>query len=168
VPEDAPTRKIATVNPNAPVRLDENGDALTVYYRGGRELAQVSTQQNDVVQKQDPPAAWLVVVTGPGKGQCLMVIHGANSLGRGAGSRIRMDFGDQRIARYQHAVVTYDPMARQFHLQNGGGRQLTYLNGQPVLTPQHLRHGDHIKIGATTLRFIAVCGEDFDWTEWDD
>ncbi len=56
------------------------------------------------------------------------------------------------------------PETRKFYLQQGEGNQLTYLEGQPVLTPTQLAAGNQIRLGDTVLRFVPLCGKDFDWT----
>ena len=37
------------------------------------------------------------------------------------------------------------------------------LNGKPVLSTEELANGDLVRIGETTLKFVALCGEDFTW-----
>lgn len=113
----------------------------------------------------DPVAGWLVVVAGPGKGRVCKLGYGTNSLGRGDGARVRLDFGDERISRENHAALTYDPRGRKFYLQHGGGVNLTYLGDAPVLTPTLLEPMQDICIGDTTLRFVPFCGPDFDWQD---
>ena len=56
-------------------------------------------------------------------------------------------------------------IARQtkFFLGHGGKSNLVRLNGRPVLSTEELSHGDAIRIGETTLKFIALCGDDFNW-----
>ena len=112
---------------------------------------------------QDPPVGFLMVVAGPGKGAALQVGYGVNSIGRGVGQRISVDFGDDRISRENHAAITYDDQSRTFYVQHGGGVTLTYLRDEPLLTPQKLNDRDLIKIGDTALMFIAVCAQEFDW-----
>ena len=112
----------------------------------------------------DPVVGWLVV-EGPGKGRAVRLGYGSNSIGRGATDRIKLDFGDDQISRNSHAVVTYDPRGRQFYVQHGGGTNLTYLGGQPVLAPTELPALSHISIGHTVLRFVPLCGAEFDWQD---
>lgn len=113
----------------------------------------------------DPVVGWLVVVEGPGKGQAMPLGYGSNSLGRGANERVKLDFGDDQISRNGHAVVTYDPRGRKFYVQHGGGTNLTYLGDQPVLSPTELPALSHISIGHTVLRFVPLCGVEFDWQD---
>jgi hypothetical protein len=114
---------------------------------------------------KDPVAGFLAIISGPGRGSVSMLHYGKNSIGRDVSQRIALDHGDSRISRENHCTVTYDPVTRKFHLQHGEGNQLTYLEGQPVLAPTLLTAGNLIRVGDTELRFVPLCGKDFDWTE---
>lgn len=142
---------------------DESRTRILAPSRHGAEAA--ALPQDDPMA--DPPAGWLVVVRGPGKGRTLTLGHGMNALGRGASARVRIDFGDQNISRANHARVAYDPRTRRWMLSHGDGSNLTYLNGNAVMDAVEMRSGASIQIGETTLRFQAFCGEDFDWRDVD-
>ena len=114
---------------------------------------------------EDPVVGWVVVIDGPGRGQARAVGYGMNGIGRGPTERISLEFGDDQMSRTGHAVLTYDPRSRKFFLQHGGGRNLTYLGDQTVLTPTEIESGADILIGRTRLRFIALCGPGFDWQD---
>ena len=114
---------------------------------------------------EDPVVGWLVIIDGPGQGRALNLGYGVNSLGRGATDRVNLNFGDSRISQSNHASVTYDPRGRRFYLQHGSGKNLTYLNEAPVLAPIELPASSHISLGDTTLRFVPLCGEAFDWQD---
>lgn len=116
----------------------------------------------------DPAVAWLVVVEGPGRGNHCPVYYGQNSIGRGADQRIRLGFGDVRIARDAHAYLIYDDVARKYYLRDNGKANLVRLNGSPVMTPMELKDRDRISIGETVLLFVPLCGENFDWLQSDD
>ena len=111
----------------------------------------------------DPPVGWLVVIAGPGQGAALTLGNGVNAIGRDASQRLTLDFGDEMISRVNHAQITYDPRGKKFYIQHGGGANLTYVNDEPVLAPRELTANTHIVLGATTLRFVPLCGEAFDW-----
>ncbi|PCH59962.1 MAG: hypothetical protein COC19_06505 [SAR86 cluster bacterium] len=113
----------------------------------------------------NPTVAWLAVVSGPGKGEILTLGYGANSIGRGGGDRVNLDFGDLQISRQEHATITYDPRGRKFYLQHGRGNNLTYLEQEPVLTPTQLTRNAQITLGDTILLFIPLCSADFDWQD---
>lgn len=160
---DAPTR---VVGEDRPAAAADNEQTRLV---GGRRRKEDEKRRQEQAQSadamDDPVVGWLVVVAGPGKGRALQLGYGANTLGRGNTDRVSLNFGDERISRSGHATVTYDPRGRRFYLQHGGGTNLTYLGEQPVLAPTELPALSHIILGDTTLRFVPLCGEDFDWQD---
>jgi hypothetical protein len=113
----------------------------------------------------EPVAGWVVVVNGPGRGGFKPVYVGMNSVGRDAGQRVCLNFGDETISREAHAYITYDEEQRCFFLQHGGKSNLVRLAGQPVLSPVELTANAMIRIGRTTLRFVPCCGTDFSWDD---
>lgn len=116
----------------------------------------------------DPPVGWLVVVRGPGKGRALTLGNGMNPIGRSAESRVRLDFGDDNISRANHARLVYEPRQRRWLLNHGDGTNLTYLNGEVVMSAVELQSGAEIQLGETSLRFQAFCSQEFDWPDVDD
>ena len=138
----------------------------TRHFRPGSDPAPPPTEASSTDDgMNDPTVGWLVVVDGPGMGQVCRLGYGVNSLGRGGKSRVKLDFGDGEISREDHATVTYDPKGRQYYIQHGGGMNLTYLDDEPVLAPTPLDALRHIVLGATTLRFVPLCGTEFDWQD---
>jgi len=113
----------------------------------------------------DPVVGWLVVLSGPGRGNARRLGYGQNSLGRDKGERVSLDFGDGSISRSKHAFVLYEPRKRQFYLRPGDGANLTYLNGDLLADSRPLNPSDVIEVGATKLRFVPLCGPDFDWED---
>ncbi len=112
----------------------------------------------------NPPAGWLVVLEGPGRGRSVEIGYGLNSVGRAAGQRIRLDFGDTHISRETHAHIVYDGRHRRFYVSHGDGENLTYLNGDLVLgEKRELKDRDEVQFGETKLMFVALCSEAFDW-----
>lgn len=107
-------------------------------------------------------AGWVVVVDGPGRGASRPVFFGLNSLGRGEDQTICINFGDKEVSR-THCQIAYDPRSNQFFISHGGGRNLTYLNNKPVLNTEALVDLDRIQLGTSTLIFVALCGEGFQW-----
>ena len=112
----------------------------------------------------DPVAGWLVVIDGPGKGASLAIGYGVNSVGRAPSNRIGLNFGDAKVSRDAHCNVIFEPKKRDFLVQNGGGKNLTYLDDDAVYQPTPIRSGQTIQIGDTYLRFMAFCGSDFAWS----
>ena len=76
---------------------------------------------------------------------------------------VRLDFGDTSISRNNHAAVAFDTEQSKFFLGHGGKSNLVRLNGKPVLSTEEMSNGDQIRIGETTLKFVALCGEEFTW-----
>lgn len=114
----------------------------------------------------DPVVGWVVVVDGKGRGKSLPLGNGNNAIGRASTSRVPLDFGDNEIHREGHAIITFDPLSREFYLQPGTGSSttnLTYLDGKVVLQPREIRTGQEIRLGSTKLRFVALCGAEFAW-----
>ena len=160
---DAPTQRMG--ENRAPANVGEEERTRLV---GGRRREDEERRQERTAEDRgmdDPVVGWLVVVEGPGKGRAVQLGYGSNSLGRGTTDRIKLNFGDEQISRSGHAVVTYDPRGRMFYVQHGGGTNLTYLGDQPVLAPTELPALSHISIGNTVLRFVPLCGAEFDWQD---
>ena len=88
-----------------------------------------------------------------------------SQIGRGDDQMVQLDFGDMGISRTNHAAIAFDDEAQQFLLGHGGKANIVRLNGRPVLSTEPLKHGDTIRIGETTLRFVAFCGEEFVWNK---
>jgi hypothetical protein len=149
--DDAPKTQIV----GARKRTEEKAEATGT--------APGSTDLTDPME--DPVVGWVVIVSGPGQGASLTLGYGMNSIGRAPTERISLDFGDPQISRTSHASITYDPRGKKYFINHGGGKNLTYLGEDPVLTPIELKGGEEVMIGDTTLRFVPFCGEDFDWRD---
>ena len=129
----------------------------TVLYRPGQRTADGPMA--------NPPAGWLVVIAGPGKGSVVTLGMGVNSIGRDRAADVSLDYGDTMISRTNHATITYDPRGRKFYVQHGGGNNLTYINDEPVLAPRELEPLMHVHMGVTVLRFVPLCGVGFAWED---
>ena len=109
------------------------------------------------------PVGWIVVVSGPGRGSTFALFNGVAQIGRGEDQAIKLDFGDTSISRNNHAAIAYDSERRVFFLGHGGKTNLVRLNDKPVLSTEEISSSNLIRIGETTLRFVGLCGADFDW-----
>ena len=148
-------------------------DPKTRIYRPGRTergeptaAPDAGTQADQSSAMDDPPVGWLVVVKGPGQGRFVALGNGSNSIGRDESERVRIDFGDETISRRGHSTITYDPRGKKFYLQHGAGKNLTYLEGAPVLSPTELPGFSHITIGNSELLFVPLSCEQFDWEDY--
>lgn len=112
----------------------------------------------------DPVVGWLVVISGPGRGSAVELGYGMNAAGRGRSNRVVLDFGDDQISSDDHFRIAYDPQSRHFHLIPAKGTNLLYVDGNAVLSPMSLAPNTDIRVGATVLRFVPLCGETWDWS----
>jgi hypothetical protein len=106
---------------------------------------------------------WLVVISGPGRGESFALRPGVSTIGRGEDQAVCLDFGDTAISREAHALIAYDEESRGFFIGHSGKANLVRLNGRPVLTTEPVAHGDRIRIGETTLMLVTLCGPGFSW-----
>ena len=109
------------------------------------------------------PVGLVMIVKGPGLGECFAIKSGMSQIGRGEDQAIQLDFGDQAISRENHAAIVYDPKEHTFLLGHGGKSNIVRLNGKPVASTSDLEDGNEIEIGETKLRFVALCSKEFNW-----
>lgn len=131
----------------------------------GAAMGKMDEKMEKQAEGFDPVVGWLVVLEGPGRGRAVNVYAGMNSVGRDESQRIRVDFGDGGISREGACFITFEPKRRTFHINHGGKANIVYLNDEAVLTPVPLGNGQMIAIGATKLRFVALCGPEFNWED---
>jgi hypothetical protein len=114
--------------------------------------------------KINPTVAVLIVTGGPGKGSCCQLYYGNNSIGRDAGQTVRLDFGDQSISSQEQAFIRYDFEDRKFlFIPNLSKTNVVAVNADKPTAAVELKAWDEIRIGQTRLRFVPVCGPQFDW-----
>lgn len=111
-----------------------------------------------------PVVGWLAIIAGPGRGEVLRLGYGVNDIGSGPGARLRLNFGDPTIAPDNHAAIIYTTRSRRFYLAQSAAAE-TWLNGQPVRESVELVGGETMRFGQTRLRFVPLCGPDFDWRD---
>lgn len=116
-------------------------------------------------QRVQFPVGWIVVTEGPGRGECFALMSGMSQIGRGEDQAVQLDFGDNSISRTNHAAIVYDPDNKEFLLGHGGKSNIVRLNDKPLISNEPLQSGDVMRIGETVLRFVALCGPTFNWSE---
>jgi len=109
------------------------------------------------------PHGWLVVVEGPGVGEWFVLERGVSQIGQNADQTIPLTFGDASIADQCHAQISYDDSQHAFVLDDAGENGLR-LNGVVANRPATLRDGDIITAGGTSLRLVALCSKNFNWS----
>lgn len=168
--EDAgPAAPAAAPAPNGTPRRRRNKTRLLGFDPSANEGEVVS--MFDKAEKVAPkarakfPVGWVLVVSGPGRGECFALENGMSQIGRGEDQTVQLDFGDNTISRQNHAAIVYDPETHIFMLGHGGKKNIVRLNGTPVISNEKLTTNDEIKIGETKMRFIALCTEEFNWVD---
>lgn len=127
-------------------------------------LGQTQAQMElDTVAKLGNVAGWLVITSGPGKGISKPFYFGRNSIGREATQRIALAYGDREISRSGHAFLVFQRGENVGFLQDGKQENLVRVNGKVVRGDVDLIVWDQIKIGATTMLYVPLCGADWDW-----
>jgi hypothetical protein len=117
----------------------------------------------------DPVVGWMVVVGGPGLGAYRPIYEGNNTLGRGKGQRIPIDFGDESISAEEQAYIRYDSVDRSFlFVPNLAKTNIVSINNKKPTGAVPLNAMDVITVGRTQLAFVPFCGEEFDWSELTD
>ena len=138
-------------------------------FRDAQQSAVADTPEQPVASapKAEPtfPVGWLVVTSGPGRGTAFALGSGVSQIGRGADQAVRLDFGDTSISRSNHAAIAFDEEQGGFYLGHGGKANMVRLNDRPVLSTEEISSGAVIRIGETTLRFIALCDGSFSWAQ---
>ena len=164
----------AALTPGAPKPASSNTDATLVNRAAPRPApAPQKTQLMRGAQKPvrsdfaaDPVVGWLVIIGGPGLGAYRPVFEGNNTIGRGAGNRIPIDFGDDAISAEEQAFLRYDSADRQFLLvPNLAKTNVIAVNELKPTAAVKLAAMDVITMGRTQLVFVPFCGADFDWSE---
>lgn len=132
---------------------------------GSSESATTDVAAKTASQAYHPEfvVGWLVVVEGPGRGMSRPLGYGMNPVGREEVEGVQLNFGDEEISRKAHCQIAYDHKNKKFYIQHGGGQNLTYLGNDPVMSPSELTDQATISIGDTTLKFVQLCGDNFDW-----
>jgi len=110
-----------------------------------------------------PVVGWLVCIDGPDKGKDFRIQPGMNFIGRARNQDICIP-GDQHISREKHARLSFFDEKNSFMLYPGEGHGLVILNGEEVTSPTQLKKFDVIKLGISSLMFVPLCGDGFDWS----
>jgi hypothetical protein len=111
-----------------------------------------------------PVVGWLVCIEGVDKGRDYRIHTGNNFIGRAPNMDIAIR-NDNAVSSNKHAIISYDMRGRAYYFAQGDGVNIVYLNGKPVLSMVQLNAYDKIEIGRTTLLFVPLCGEEFNWVD---
>ncbi len=112
---------------------------------------------------RDYITGWLVCIDGPEKGRDYRLHYGFNRIGRSYQMDICIE-DDMQITRDNHCSIAYDVKENEFSVMPSTGT-LTYLNDQMLMENEKIKDGDKIRIGQTTLEFVAFCKGEKRWDE---
>lgn len=111
------------------------------------------------------PLGWIVVITGPMKGQSLAITQSTNHIGSAPGCELPLPL-DAAIAPKQ-LILRYADDKREFSIcQFPGAKPISTFSNNNIVTMQEqtLSHGETLSISdRTTLRFIPFCDSSFSW-----
>ncbi len=105
---------------------------------------------------------WLVCISGPDKGLDYQIKSEKNFIGRSEEMHIQIQ-GDTSISRRNHAIVSYNPVERNFVLIPGEGRGIIYKNQEAIYTPTALNAYETVDMGKSKFIFVPLCGNYFEW-----
>ena len=144
--------------------------------RSGRVKTRLLGFSAGAIERSDPfekeastgssfPVGWLVVVSEMGRGASFSLQDGVTRVGRGTDQTVCLNFGDNSISRDNHVSIAFDSEQNKFFIGHSGKTNMVRVNNVPLLSTEELKNKDLIRLGETTLRFIAFCADDFSWTQ---
>ncbi len=138
------------------------------YCNGGLEAGSAIAQPGTAAEAgftaapKGPVAGWLVVLDGPARGQDLRLGEGRNFLGvDAAGNPAVLDANSPLAVR--RGIVVYDPQDNNWCALPGSSNELCTLNGKSLIEKMPLTAGDTFAVGGAQLRFVPLCGPEFNW-----
>ncbi|HYH05267.1 MAG TPA: FHA domain-containing protein [Bacillota bacterium] len=142
--------------------------------KGGRKMKTVSNTNDDSAKTMgfwdndgsEPVVGWLVCIEGQSRGQDYRIRTEKNFIGRSEEMHINIS-GDNAISRRNHAIISYNPVERNFFLIPGDGVGIVYHNNEAVYSPIELTAYDVIQMGKSKFIFIPLCGIHFEWENED-
>lgn len=117
---------------------------------------------DDEAEGIEPVVGWLVCIEGSQRGQDYRIRSEKNFIGRSEDMHINI-VGDNAISRRNHAIISYNPIQRNFFLIPGDGAGLVYHNNEAVYSPVELTAYDVLQMGKSKFVFIPLCGIYFEW-----
>ena len=137
------------------------------YCNGGLEAGSAIAQPGiaaevDLAIPKGPVAGWLVVLDGSARGRDLRLGEGRNFLGvDAAGNPAVLDANSPLAVR--RGIVVYDPQDNNWCALPGSSNELCTLNGKSLIEKMPLTAGDTFVVGGAQLRFVPLCGPEFNW-----
>lgn len=112
----------------------------------------------------NPVVGWLVCIEGEDRGADYRIHSQYNYIGRASHMDICIP-SDTYISGERAAVLAYDNLEKVFFFSPGTGHNIVRVNGKVVMNAVQLNAFDKLTVGMTTLLFVPLCGDQFDWNE---
>lgn len=109
-----------------------------------------------------PVVGWLVCTEGNDKGKDFRLHAGNNFVGRNSDRDVYLH--DQSVSR-KHFTISYDQRKDRWFITMGEGKEIVYVNDDPIGSMTFLKRGDLIEVANTKLVFIPLEQEYVKW-EW--
>ena len=130
------------------------------YCNGGLEAGSAIAQPGTAAEVD--LAAPKGPLDGPARGQDLRLGEGRNFLGvDAAGDPAVLDANSPLAVR--RGIVVYDPQDNNWCALPGSSNELCTLNGKSLIEKMPLTAGDTFAVGGAQLRFVPLCGPEFNW-----
>lgn len=149
--------------PPSDYRAEKRADGR-MDYRAEKRKAEDESRTRGMLEKKlgiDPVVGWLVCIEGSEKGKDFRVRGKINIIGSSRSADICLEKDD--TISHTHARLAYDPRHNVFRLLPGNNTNNIYLNEEPIYEAAILHSYDVILLGETTLLFIPLCSERFNW-----
>ena len=132
------------------------------YCNGGLEAGSAIAQPGTAAEAGLVAAPKGPVLDGPARGQDLRLGEGRNFLGvDAAGNPAVLDANSPLAVR--RGIVVYDPQDNNWCALPGSSNELCTLNGKSLIEKMPLTAGDTFAVGGAQLRFVPLCGPEFNW-----
>lgn len=109
-----------------------------------------------------PVVGWLVCTEGSDKGKDFRLHAGNNFVGRSPDRDVYLR--DPSVSR-KHFSVSYDQRKDRWFTTMWEGKEIVYVNDEPISNATPLKKGDLIEVANTKLVFIPLEREYVEW-EW--
>lgn len=138
------------------------------YCNGGLEAGSAIAQPGTAAEAalaapKRPGGGWLMDTGRPRRraGPCCLG-EGRNFLGvDAAGNPAVLDANSPLAVR--RGIVVYDPQDNNWCALPGSSNELCTLNGKSLIEKMPLTAGDTFAVGGAQLRFVPLCGPEFNW-----
>lgn len=138
------------------------------YCNGGLEAQNVIAQPGAAAEAgfsaapKGPVTGWLVVMDGPARGCDLRLGEGRNFLGVDTADAPAVLDANSALS-VRRGILVYDPQDSTWCALPGSSNELCTLNGKSLIEKMPLQAGDMLEVGGAKLRFVPLCGPEFDW-----